>query len=75
MLTAEYQSDGTYIIRMDLADRHKIAEIAVGFSIPKEAAMVAVVNRGFDSIVLQLKKEAANKTFGPIDKDKDRGGD
>jgi len=75
MLTAEYHADGCYIIRMELADRHKIAEIAVGFSIPKEAAMVAVVNRGLDSIGIQLKKEAANKRFSRLRQDADYGGD
>jgi len=75
MLTAVFHSDGTYSIKMDLADRHKIAEIAVGFSIPKEAAMAAVVNRGLDSIVLQLKKEAANKSYGKLSRDADYGGD
>ncbi len=56
MVTAEFRREGTYIIRWGDPERHLVDEIAKAYCIPKEDAVVAIVNRGMDSITGQLKE-------------------
>jgi len=59
MIKVIEHSDGAYVMEIDTPERIAIAAIAVGYSIPKEDAIAAIMNRGMDSIGKQLKDEAA----------------
>ncbi len=50
MIRVEYHSDGTYILRLDTPEAVVVSKIAIAYSIPKEAAVAAIINRGMDSI-------------------------
>lgn len=75
MIRAEYHADGTYIVRMDVPDQHTVKKISVGFRIPMEATIVALINRGIDSLSMQLQREADKVTKKRLTHDADWGGD
>lgn len=58
MITVRKNKFGAYILELDTPERVVIAEIAVGFSIPIEDAVAAILYRGMDSIGNQLKTVA-----------------
>jgi len=68
MVTVKIMTRNKWSVQVDSPEHTAIAEIAVGFSIPVEDALAAVINRGIDSISKQLKD---NDTFGRYDGDGD----
>lgn len=75
MIRAEYHADGTYIVRMDVPDQHAVKKISVGFGIPMEATIVALINRGLDSLSMHLQREADKVTKKRQSDNSDYGGD
>jgi len=62
MITIQFVEDGVYTIKFDVAEYNKLCKVAIAFSIPVEDAIVAVLNRGMDSIHKQLATEAMRRT-------------
>lgn len=75
MITVKPIADRGYNVYMDIPERHVVAAIAVAFSISQPDAMVAIINRGMDSIAKQLKAEAAKATEKRLADGADYGGD
>jgi hypothetical protein len=60
---------------MDIPEKLIVSKIAIAYSIPRKDAIVAILNRGMDSIAKQIEKNDANKKVGPLSDDSDYGGD
>lgn len=55
MIQVEFRMEGKWVVKMDVPEQHAIKQISEAYRIPNEAAVVAVINRGMDSIGRQLK--------------------
>lgn len=65
MITVELTSKGQYMVKMDVPELHVIRKIAVAYSMREKTALVAVINRGMDSISKQLQAIADKKNEKP----------
>lgn len=75
MITVTKISVDQYCVKMGIPERHIVLQISAAFSISGADAVVAIVNRGMDSISKQVAKTEANKDFGKLTPDADHGGD
>lgn len=75
MITVTWIAGTGHIVNMDFPELHVIRQVSAAFGISQEDAMVAVINRGMDSIAKQIQKVDANKKFGPLTHESDEGGD
>ena len=66
MIQVKYHPDGSYIVRMDNPEAVVVAKIGLTFSISKEAAVAAIVNRGMDSIGKQIERADAGITLKQV---------
>ena len=69
MINAEYGSCGTYKLRFDKLEAAVVSKIAIAYSIPKNAAIVAIVNRGMDNIGKQIERADAGTTLKQVRED------
>lgn len=58
MIQVEFRQEGSYRVQMDTPERNVLRAIAFSFSISQEDAVVAILNRGMDSIGKQIKDTA-----------------
>lgn len=62
MIKVKRADADTFTVDLDVADRVVLSEIAVGFSISATDTLTAVINRGMDSLIQQLSREATRVT-------------
>ena len=75
MISAKRVLGSKYTVKLDVPDESVIRAIATGYSISREVALVAVINRGMDSISKQLRDIADKKTAKRLADNPDYGGD
>lgn len=75
MITVIKISTDQYCVKMGIPDLHIILQVASGFCISEDDAVVSIINRGMDSITRQLKAEVDSKTLKRKSRESEYGGD